>query len=50
MALKQLRGLYARIKQWLAEEDEEMKQWHDKDPAAYYAFIGEQQRRWRGGF
>ena len=50
MALRWFRGLYARIKQWLNERDKEMKQWHDEDPTAYYAFIEEQQRGRGGGF
>ena len=50
MALRWFRGLYARIKQWLNERDEEMEQWHDEDPTAYYAFIEEQQRRQGGVF
>ena len=49
MALSILRRIYARIKQWSDEREEDMKQWRECDPDAYYMFIEEQQRNFRGG-
>ena len=49
MILNLLKRIYAKIKQWLDEREEEMKQWHKEDPGGYYTFMEEQQRNFRGG-
>ena len=49
MALSIIRRIYARIKLWFDERDEEMERWHKEDPGGYYTFMEEQQRNFRGG-
>lgn len=48
MALRWLKRICAKIKQWSDEKEEAMNQWRKEDPDNYYAFIKEQQRKMRG--
>ena len=49
MGLRWLKRIHARMKLWLDEREEDMGQWRESDPDAYYIFMEEQQRNFRGG-
>jgi len=49
MALSWLKRICVKIKRWLDENEEVMRQWHDEDPDGYYAAMEEQRRLMGGG-
>lgn len=49
MALNLIRRICARLIKWFDKHNEEMNQWQEDDPDAYYAFMERQQRNFRGG-
>ena len=49
MILRWLQRIYARINLWLDKSEKDMNQWRKEDPDAYYTFIEQQQRNFRGG-